>query len=384
MLALQSGPAASQSAVGSLVGTVAALGATTLLATGAFSLYGRRLRGSGDATAALTRARRSLRWGLPVVYVVALLSMVAGGWLRLIDGIADSVPAGGTAVGDLVTVPSVAVLGGYLGLFPAVRDLRDVGVSATTALARLARWIAGLFALVVVLVAAVTAVSGGAETGLGFAAALALVVVAMLVGSPWIVRVTQTTRAPSDAERERLDRLCADAGLDPAGVRVLDTAGSEQAYAVVRGFPGRRHLFVTDFLLTELDDDRLWTYLALQAGRSRLYHLETRAAVVAASLGLASALLLGSISLPGVSDGVGALLALLAGGVGLWLGQRLVYRADRYAAERTSRDAVEATIEAFADLNDAPMDWGRLAAIRRMEPPLIARIDKLRDRKAAE
>ena len=72
------------------------------------------------------------------------------------------------------------------------------------------------------------------------------------------------------------------------------------------------------------------------------------------------------------------------GVVALWAGQRLVYRADDYAVARTGRETVEATFESFADLNDAPMDWGRLTALRRMEPPLTRRIDRLRDRASGE
>ncbi|MFC7140806.1 hypothetical protein ACFQMA_13360 [Halosimplex aquaticum] len=75
---------------------------------------------------------------------------------------------------------------------------------------------------------------------------------------------------------------------------------------------------------------------------------------------------------------------LAAAVVGLWTGERLVYRADAYAAGRTDRETVEAAIRRFADLNDAPMEWGRFAALRRMEPPLARRIDRLRDRASWE
>jgi Zn-dependent protease with chaperone function len=163
-------------------------------------------------------------------------------------------------------------------------------------------------------------------------------------------------------------------------VAVLQTSDAKQATAFLRGLPGRRHLFVADYLLAELDDDRLRAYLALQAGRARSLHLEARLLVTAATLGTAAALLLGVVSVPGVGDAFVALAAVLAGIVGLWAGQWLVYRADADAVSRTSREAVEATLESFADLNDAPMDWGRVAAVRRMEPPLVRRIDRLRDR----
>lgn len=56
----------------------------------------------------------------------------------------------------------------------------------------------------------------------------------------------------------------------------------------------------------------------------------------------------------------------------------------RFLSLAVSLSAVEGTIETFADPNDAPMEWGRLAALRRMEPPLVRRIDRLRDRASRE
>lgn len=48
----------------------------------------------------------------------------------------------------------------------------------------------------------------------------------------------------------------------------------------------------------------------------------------------------------------------------------------RFLSLAVSLPAVEGTIETFADPNDAPMEWGRLAALRR--------IDRLRDRASRE
>ena len=380
--ALQSLPVAA-------AGSLAALAGSTAFGAGVFYLYGRRLRDSADATRALSRLRRAFKVGLPVVYLVALVTMAVAGWFELLGNVADALP-GGTAVADALVlvvglaVPVVAVLGGYLGAFPAVKSLRDVELSAATVTIRLVRYLVGLLALVVVLVGGTVTLGADITSGVGFLAALLVVVLATVVGSPWLIRLLQTTRAPTDDERERLDRLCSEVGLDPAGVRLLRTGDAKQATAFLRGVPGRRHLFVADYLLAELDDERLRAYLALQAGRARSLHLEARTAVVAASLGGAAALVLGVVSVPGVSDALVALAAVGVGILALWAGQRLVYRADDYAVSRTGRETVEETLEAFADLNDAPMEWGTIAAIRRMEPPLVRRIDRLRDRASRE
>ncbi|WP_415379647.1 M48 family metalloprotease [Halosimplex sp. TS25] len=372
------------------VASLSALAVVALAAGLALFAYSRRFRDADDETAALTRIRRALRISLPLAYVVALVAMVAAGWLDAVDAAVGALPGGDSTVGGALTLvtgltaPLAAVAGGYFGAFPAIRELRTVDVSAATVATRLARYAAGMVAMLAAVVVVVSILGEGLATGAGFFGVIAALLILAWAGSPWLIRLTQSTRAPTDAERERLDRLCADVGLDPRGVRVLEVADAKQAFAFVRGPPGRRHIFVTDYLLTELDDERLRGYLALQAGRARVMHLEARLAVVVGAIALAGALVAGLVSVPGVSDGVAALCVLTAGAVGLWAGTRLVYRADADAAGRTSSEAVESAIRRFADLNDAPMEWGRLATLRRMEPPLARRIDRLRDRASRE
>lgn len=373
-----------------LLASAGALATVSLVAAVAFSLYSRRLRGAADATAALVRLRRAFRFGLPVVYVVALVAMVAAGWFDAVDAAIGAIPGGVSVVGGAValaaglTAPAVAVFAGYFGAFPAARELREAEVSAATVAVRLARYAAGIAAILVAAVLALSLAGDSLASGAGFATAVTVLLGIGWVGSPWLVRLLQSTREPTAAERERLDRLCADAGFDPHAVRVLDIADAKQAFAFVRGLPGRRHLFVSDYLLDELDDDALRAYLALRAGRSRVYHLEGRLAVVVATVQAVLGPLFGLVEVPGVDGGTVALAGLAAGVAALWAGRRLVYRADDYAADRTDRETVEATLERFAELNDAPMDRGRVAAIRRMEPSLNDRIDRLRDRAARE
>lgn len=368
----------------------AALVGVSLAAALAFFVYTRRFRGTDDATAALSRVRRAFRVGLPVVYVAALVAMLAVGWPETVATAVGSLPGGESAVGSVVSlvaalaVPGVAVVAGYFGAFPAVRDLRDVDVSAATVAVRVARYAVGLAAVLTLVAVALVLVGDSLATGAGFVPVVAVLVVVGWAGSPVLVRLGQSTRAPTDAERDRLDRLCADAGLDVHSVRVLDVADAKQAFAFVRGLPRRRHLFVSDYLLAELDDDHLRGYLALQAGRARRFHLEARLAAVVGTVTLAFALLFDVVSLPGVGDRTVLAVVLLAGTAALWLGQRLVYRADADAAARTSRETVEAVLRRYAELNDAPMEWGRLTALRRMEPPLARRIDRLRDRASRE
>jgi len=373
-----------------LLASAEALAAVSLVAALAFFAYSRRYRGTADATAALTRLRRAFRVGLPVVYVVALFAMVGAGWLDAVDAGVGALPGGESIVGGAVTIvaglsaPAVAVVAGYFGAFPAVRDLREVDISAATVAVRLARYAAGFAAALVVVVIGVALAGDSLASGVGFAAAVAVLLGVGWAGSPWLVRLLQSTREPTAAERDRLDRLCADAGFDPHAVWLLELADAKQAFAFVRGLPGRRHLFVSDYLLAELDDESLRAYLALQAGRARVNHLEIRLAVVVGAALVVLESLFGLFEVPGVATEWIALAGLAVGALGLWAGRRLVYRADDYAVARTNREAVEAAIERFADLNDAPMEWGRLTALRRMEPSLTSRIDRLRDRAARE
>jgi len=369
---------------------LAVLSVVSLLSALAFFRYARRFRGADDVTAALGRIRRAFRFGLPTVYVVALVAMGVSGWLDTVDSLVGALPGSDSPVGTALTIvttlsaPAIAVIAGYFGAYPAVRALRGVDVSATTVVVRLARYALAMVAVFTVAAVVVLTVAGSLGTGIGFVGAIAVLLAVFWAGSPWMIRLFQSTRPPSDAERERLDRLCRAVEFAPAEVRVLDVADAKQAFAIVRGVPARRHLFVTDYLLTELDDDLLGDYLALQAGRARVKHLEAKLGVVVGTIALAVSLLLGIVPAPGVDAGVAALAVLGVGGVALRAGQRLVYRADADAAAQTDRETVEEVIRRFADLNDAPMEWGRLAALRRMEPPLTRRIDRLRDRASRE
>jgi len=353
-------------------------------------LYGLRVRGADDRVAALSRLRRAVRVVLVVVYAVTVVAVLDAGWFGVVDEAAAPLVGRDTELASAVNLflgvvtPLVAVIGAYFGAFPAAQSLRGTDMSPASAAVRLGRFGLALALYFTALVVVQGALTGDSATGLPFVAVLFLSVVAVWVTSPWLVRLTRSTRSPTDAERERLARLCDEAGLDPHAVRVLDGADAKQAFALVRGPPRRRRLFVTDYLLDELDDGTLRASLALQAERVDRKHLEARLVLAVGTAVFALGPLLGVFSVPGVSDGTVALVALAGGLLGQWAGQCLVYQADIAAAEQTSCEAVESAIERYADLNDAPMEWGRLTALRRMEPSLDSRIARLRDRAAQE
>ncbi|ELZ29220.1 HtpX protease-like protein [Halosimplex carlsbadense 2-9-1] len=373
---------------GAVLDSLGALGAGAAIGGLVLYLYGLRVRDADDRVAALSRLRRAVRVVLVVVYAATVLALLDADWFLVVDAAAAPLLGTDTELASAVTLflgvttPLVAVIGAYLGAFPAIRSLRGTDLSPGSAALRLGRFGLAVALYFTALVVVQDALTTERTTALPFVAVLFLSVLAVWVTAPWLVRLTRSTRRPTEAERDRLGRLCDDAGLAPHAVRVLDGADAKQAFAVLRGPPRRRQLFVTDYLLDELDDGTLRAYLALQAERVDRKHLEARLAIAVGTTVFALGPLLGVFSVPGVSDAVVALVAVAAGLLGLWAGQWLVYQADTAAVERTSREAVERAIERYADLNDAPMEWGRLTGIRRMEPSLNSRVDRLRDRAA--
>ncbi|MFB6309041.1 MAG: hypothetical protein ABEH35_06905 [Haloarculaceae archaeon] len=367
--------------LGPLPGPLVALGAVSGATLVAFLLAGRALRADDDTRTA-TRLRTAMKLGLPAAYVVALLATSLARWPATVEGAAASVP-GGPVVEQTLSLlgvyatPLVAVVFGYLGAFPTIRATRGVEMSATAAAGRLVRYLFGLAALVVVLAVASTAVAGQLADGVGLVVAVVVAVVGLLGATPWLVRFVQPTRAPTDEERRRIDRLSTVAGLEARGVRVLETEDAKTAAAVVRGLPGLRHLLVSDYLLSAADDDTLSAFLSLQAARARRWYLEARLAATLVAFGGPLALVWDVLSVPGVGTGTATLASATVGVAGLWFGRRLVFLADAEAADRTDPETVVATLEWFADVHDAPLERGRLQSLLKMEPSLADRIDRL-------
>ena len=365
-----------------LLASAGALAAVTVAATAATALYGRSLAGRADDSEARARLDRARLGGAVLAYLVALAAMAAVGWFGALNDVVDALPVGRTGLtATLVTVgsllvPVVAALGAVAGTVPAARTLDDSS-SAGSPVRGLARALLAVTAAATALVLAVTAANPNTATGLGWIATSAALAVLLAAGAPRVARLFASVREPTAAERERLERCCEAVGLTVVAVRVVEKSADDAVATSVRGLPGRRHLFVGDRLLEQLDDDHLRACLALQAGRSRRLHPELRALTVVAPLVVAGAFVDERLVLPGVPPAVGAAVVLAVGLVGLWLGQRLIYRADAEAVDRTNREAVLETLQTTAALGASPT-LGRVAALRRMEPPLARRVDRLR------
>ncbi|WP_255198296.1 hypothetical protein [Halorarius litoreus] len=349
----------------------ATLAATVIAAVVAHLL----MRLLGRRYAAPERASRRLRRDL----LVGSLFAVAGFAVAVLLAGGTVHPAVRTRVAGpplLVTVltfwgyslcATAVVLAGYLGFLPAVRRTREVELGDATATVRMGRWLVVTGLLAATGAAVVYSVT---VTPLTAAAAILVVALAAYLAAPWLIALTQSVRAPTDAELDRLDRLCAQAGATGYRLRVLDRRDEQAAVAFVRGPPGARSLYVTDYLLEVLDDDAVAAVLAVTVANER--HTAYRLGVVGGvGAGLLAAVAAGY---PFVALGLLVLAPLPA----YALGRRLVFRADDRAASRVGSTTVADTLDRTADLHDASLDAGLLARIGSLRPSRGQRIDRLR------
>ncbi|WP_135805861.1 M48 family metalloprotease [Halorussus marinus] len=336
---------------------------------------------------AMARIRRALAVGLPATGLAALFAALATDALELTDTVirAASPFLAASPIGAVLTwVPTlagvvVAVVAGYLGAFPSVRALRDAELSAAAAALGLGRWLAVFLGLVVAAVGSLSLLPPGLLRATGpLLGVLVAAIAVLLAAQPRLVGLFRSTRAPTDAERDRLDRLADRVGLSPRSVAIMELDGDPTATAMLAGLPGRRHLLVTDYLLDRFDDDVVAAVLASRAGRARRYYREYKLLVVLIGAGVAIGALSGDVSaladlgtLPFVGLYVGLLVALAA------VGKRLVFAADDDAVDRVGAETYAEALEAIADEHRLSYESGRLAALVAMRPPLGDRLDRL-------
>ncbi|WP_247001432.1 peptidase [Halosolutus gelatinilyticus] len=335
-------------------------------------LYGRLARGRpGERTAR----------GLNVIAISAAAVAVIGVWLALPSSSAESAVVPDNAVlADLVT----AVTGGLAAAIVAatavagiVRARPDLpGVDGGATLPReYARYFGGTFLVVLLLVPGIRL---AVQTGpLGIGAFVVGIGIVLWVFAPLLQSLTTGTRPPTDAERDRLERLCDRADADPRTIRMHD--GSDIRVAVYfRGAPGRCGLFVTPSALDALDDETLIAMLIARQEQVSSYEQLGRITTFAAAMVPLSAWVLGDLS---ATIGFAATGAVVLGGFAIC--RRLRCRADDRAAEAVGgsslADAFERACEAAG--------FGRedLITDRRwlsMTPSIGTRIERLRERAA--
>lgn len=186
---------------------------------------------------------------------------------------------------------------------------------------------------------------------------------------------TATERDRLDALRERVDTLPDGVpGPDTDRVLIVETDG-ESVEVSVRGPPSYRVLFVSDYVLADLDAGTARALLAAEAGRRAVRYDEYRA------LAAAVAVVVGAAWIGGVvpySTGVAALgavgVVLLAGG--RWL----QYRADALAADAVGAAELADAFETVASLQGRDLEAPGWRGYVEVQPPLWNRVRRLRER----
>lgn len=208
-----------------------------------------------------------------------------------------------------------------------------------------------------------------------------VVVVAMAVGlivvgliGPLIAqrRLRRLHDATAD-ERERLAAVAPNGHELPPHVAIIETVGEASIEVALRGPPGHRVLFITDYVLTDLDEPIARALIAAEHARTDRWYREYQvvAAAIALTLGLSAFLALVPFEL-----GFGGLL--LAAAVMLAGGRWLQYRADAAAAATVGADAVADAFEHVAEMHGHDLERGGWRSYLEVQPPLADRIHRLR------
>lgn len=264
----------------------------------------------------------------------------------------------------------------YLGLFPYVREARDVEIGWASTARRFARYAAGIAAFVAAVADLFLAASGPLPTwGAVLVTGVAFVAVGYAV-SPALIAVTQRLRRPDDGEAARIREHCDAVGLDVDRVRIIDTPDESAAQMIVRGPPGRRHLYLTDAMLRHPDDEFRATLAVVRGLRQRRWTLLRIGALVGCAGVLAYGLLaddpaalFGAIVLTGASY-----LGLAA------LCRRQMLAADRAAADRAGSETLESAFLRQMAINDSELRYGRVGRYLGAAPSSGRRIAALRGR----
>ncbi|ELZ47444.1 peptidase [Halorubrum californiense DSM 19288] len=219
-------------------------------------------------------------------------------------------------------------------------------------------------------------------TGVAVVAALAV-----SVGPLYAADRFRDLREPTDAERAQIAALADPGGLGVDRIaiesvgRVGDDGGggnpgtSGPAEVSVRGPPGRRVLFLTEDVLTDLDEDVAVGLLAAEAGRVKTYYAEFRAVAVGVVLATLAAVV--TVLVP-FESGFAAVIAV--GLVSFWAGRRVQYAADTHAADAVGADRVVDAFERVAERRGVEPEMGDWSTWFEVQPPLGDRIARLRER----
>ncbi len=364
-----------------------------------FRAYARRVEAmetpTEDRLHRLNRIQQAAGFGLPAL---AILGVYAFGLMGRVTARVDM--AGPELFGIAILEFAVTVLVSFgvvavplvsmaLGTYPTVHSLRETTASAWRSVKRVV--------IVLAIAIAIAVVGIGGVIALGSAVSPSRLVLIVTLGglvfvsfglSPYL-HVLARDHVPLEGQRrKRIERLCSAAGYRPREISLLEGESTKTANALVAGtLPGRRYVFLTDYLLEECDDDELQAILAHEFGHVVDRHLWQRGALTVAVIGgwALVAQWIGFGWLVSMFGFVGYIIPLMAlyvlyrvfllGALARWQ----EFRADAYAAHTAGREAMIAALETLADANDIRREAGLLYSLATHHPPIAARIEALRD-----
>ncbi len=195
------------------------------------------------------------------------------------------------------------------------------------------------------------------------------------IAAPIVLLSVRETREPTADERDRITTVAEAADYEPRAVHVVETVGDRSVEVSLRGPPGRRSLIVTDYVLSELEDETAAALLAAEAGRSTLLYMEYRALAAATVIAIATGMFGGLIPF---SEG---LFVLAVAALGLfWGGRRLQFSADSLAAAQVGPASLASAFETVAALRGIEPEGSTWRTWFEVQPPLGQRVERLRDR----
>ncbi|WP_265111882.1 hypothetical protein [Halosolutus halophilus] len=375
----------------------------TLLEFVTFRVWARYVTRVNDSSQETNRILlASFVTGAVIAWVITIASLLGTGSLEDTRRVLSVVGVGAYPGAEfLAWLPTLAgaivpIVGAYLGVFPYTSAGMDPDVSRRNAVeyvVRVATVLSGLFVLsaltTVVLSSSLTGVLS--PYGAQFAAGLVLLVlygVCWYAGTPLWYRLTERS-VPMDGST-RLGDVVENVGLSVNRIELVPRAAYKlnprvpfnYHAASVRGPPSYRWLFVTGKLHEEASKE---TYRALLAVLAGMEQRHVREFDVTTLLAIVTALTLG---IPAIAVGVlpygssvGQFVVLVAVTTGfiigrLTIGRRLVFEADRIAADTTSPKHVREALEWLLEADVEPPSRGPFGRLL-MIPSATRRIEEL-------
>lgn len=196
-------------------------------------------------------------------------------------------------------------------------------------------------------------------------------IIAMI--GPLIAHLNRRVRNPTASEVERIESFRAGIGPRITRRKVIETVGESSIDVTIRGPPGYRVLFITDYVLEDLDASVARPLVAAAFARRATWYDEYRvvSATVAIGIGMATVTLLLPFDL-GMAGLILAALVMFA--VGRWL----QYRADDIAAAAVGADRLADAFEAVASMRGIELTTSGYRRYLEVQPSLGDRVTRLR------